>query len=92
MGKMDLTTEENEVVDRIRMVFQGFVTEKTELDAVFRGEPILTALSIDSLTMLNLVTELEKVFNVRFDYETIELVFQDVHSLSAFLSRKSERV
>jgi acyl carrier protein len=87
---MDRKTEEQKVLDRIRMVFQAFVTEESELEAVFRGKPILTALSVDSLTMVTLVTELEKVFDVRFDYETIELDFQDIHSLSAFLSGKSE--
>ena len=80
------------MLDRIRMVFQTFVTEKSEMDAIFRGEPILNSLSIDSLTMVTLVTELEKAFDVRFDYETIELDFQDVHSLSAFLRGKSEGI
>jgi len=78
-----------EVKDRIRRVFLRFVTEEGELDAVFSGEPILNALSIDSLTMLNLVNELERDFGVRFDYDTIERVFEDIHTLSAFLSERA---
>ena len=80
-----------EVKERIREVFLRFVPEEDELDAVFSGEPILNALSIDSLTMLNLVNELERDFDVRFDYETIERAFEDIHTLAAFLSEKADR-
>ena len=80
-----------EVKDRIREVFLQFVADEGELAAVFSGEPILKAVSIDSLTMLTLVNELERNFDVRFDYETIETVFEDIHALSAFLSERSER-
>ncbi len=80
-----------DVKDRIREVFLRFVPEEAELDAVFSGEPILDALSIDSLTMLNLVNELERDFDIRFDYETIERAFEDIHTLAAFLSGKAGR-
>jgi acyl carrier protein len=78
-----------EIKDRLREVFQRFVTEESELDAVFSGKPILTALSIDSLTLLNLVNQLERDFDVRFEYETIENVFEDIHTLAAFLSERA---
>ena len=74
---------------RIRTIFNHFVTDEAELEAVFRGEPILTAASIDSLAMVHLVTELEKEFDVRFDYETIEQVFENIHTLAAFLAENS---
>jgi acyl carrier protein len=80
---------EKEVKDRIRETFSRFITDEGELDAVFSGERILTAVSIDSLTMLNLVTELERDFSIRFDYETIEMAFEDIHALSAFLGGES---
>jgi acyl carrier protein len=74
-----------EIRDRIREVFLRFVEKEQEVDAVLSGEPILTALSIDSLTLLNLVNDLEREFNVRFDYETIESAFEDIHALAALL-------
>lgn len=83
---------EQEVKDRIRGVLERFVTDKGELDAVSRGAPILQALTIDSLTVLQLVTRLESVFEVRFDYETIEMAFEDIHTLAAFLGGKSGKV
>ena len=83
---------EIEVKDRIREIFSRFVTDQDELDAVLSGVPILAAVSIDSLTMLSLVTELEKDFCVRFDYETIETAFEDIHALAAFLIARSEDI
>ncbi len=83
---------EKKVKDRIREIFSRFVTDQGELDAVFSGVPILAACSIDSLTMLSLVTELEKDFCVRFDYDTIEMAFEDIHALAAFLSGKQEDI
>ncbi len=74
-------------LDRIREVLKRYVTEETELDAVFRGEPIMVATSVDSLTMVHIVTELEKAFGARFDLDTIEQVFHDVHNLAAFLGK-----
>jgi len=72
-------------LDRIREVLKQYVTDAAELDAVFRGEPIMEATSVDSLTMVHIVTDLEKAFGIRFDLDSIEQVFHDVHSLAAFL-------
>jgi acyl carrier protein len=80
-----------EVRDRIREVFLRFVEKEQEVEAVLSGEPILAALSIDSLTLLNLVNDLEREFDVRFNYETIESAFEDIHALADFLSQRSER-
>ena len=79
-------------VDRstVRQAFGKFVTDEAELDAVFRGEPILAVVSIDSLAVVHLVTELEKEFGVRFDHETIEQAFENIDTLTAFLGGASE--
>ena len=80
---------EQEVKDRILGILERFVTDKGELDALSRGEPIVQALTIDSLAVLQLVNEFESVFNVRFDYESIEMAFKDIHTLAAFLGGES---
>lgn len=72
--------------DRLRSVFRRYVRDEAELDAVFRGVPILTAISIDSLAMVYLITEIENEFSVRFDYASIERVFHDLTSLTAFVT------
>ena len=53
--------------------------------AVLGGQPILTAISLDSLTMLKLVTELEVEFSKRFDMDTIEQTLETIDSLAAYL-------
>lgn len=71
--------------DRIGDIFRIYVTDEDELAAVLGGQPILTAVSLDSLTMLKLVTELEVVFAKRFDMDTIEQTLETIDSLAAYL-------
>jgi acyl carrier protein len=75
---------------RLRAVFEQFVADATELDAVFAGAPIIEAVSIDSITLVFLVTAIEKEFSVRFDYRSIEESFANVDSLLAFLCGRPE--
>ena len=77
--------------ERIKTILRRYVADDAELDAVFRGEPILTVASIDSLAMVHLVVDLEKEFGVRFDHETIERVFENIHTLAAFLGENLEK-
>jgi acyl carrier protein len=76
---------------RILEVLRSFVSDVSELHAVERGEPILDVLSLDSVTVVELVSELEKAFGVHFDYETIEDAFETIHTLGAFLAQASSR-
>ncbi len=78
MAKMD--------TDRITEVLRRYVTDEAELAAVIGGESFQTALSVDSLTMVHLVTDLENEFGVRFEPETIEQVFENINTLAAFLA------
>lgn len=71
--------------DRIADLFRTYVTDDAEMAAVLAGEPILTAVSLDSLTMLKLITELEVEFGKRFDMDTIEQTLETLDSLTAFL-------
>lgn len=77
--------------ERIKEVFQRFITDETELDAIFQGVPILTAVSIDSLALVHLVTELEKEFGIRFELDTLEQVFENIHTLEAYLTTTSPK-
>ena len=80
MAKMD--------TDRIAEVLRHYVTDEAELAAVIGGESFQTALSIDSLTMVHMVTDLENEFGVRFEPETIEQIFENIDSLAAFLAAR----
>ena len=71
--------------DRIVEILQVYVTDQDELAAVLGGAPILTAVSLDSLTILKMVTELEVVFAKRFDMDTIEQALETIDSLAAYL-------
>lgn len=70
---------------RIGSIFKKFIVDDDEWSAVLGGEPILTAVSLDSLNMLKLITELEVEFGKRFDMETIEQTLESIDSLAAYL-------
>lgn len=78
----------NTVQDRIKMVFQRFIINDSELDAVFHGAPILDSLSLDSLVIVHMVTDLEKEFGIRFELERLELIFENIETLESFLVNK----
>ncbi len=71
--------------DRITEVLRRYVTEEAELAAVIGGASFQTALSVDSLTMVHMVTDLENEFGVRFEPESIEQAFENIDTLTAFL-------
>lgn len=76
----------NAIQDRIKLVIQRFVADEAELNAVFRGEPILESVSIDSLAIVHMVTDLEKEFETRFELDTVEQVFESIITLENFLT------
>ena len=78
----------NATQERIKNVIQRFVTNEAELNAIFQGEPILESVSIDSLAVVHMVTDLEKEFGIRFELETVEQVFESIATLETFLTGK----
>lgn len=76
----------NAIQDRIKRVIQRFVTDEAELNAVFQGEPILESVSIDSLAIVHMVTDLEKEFGIRFELDIVEQIFESITSLENFLT------
>jgi len=72
---------------RIVALLGRYVTDPAELAAVARGEPFLTATSLDSLAMMTAIVEIEKAFGVRFDLATLEETFATIDSIAAYLER-----
>jgi hypothetical protein len=75
---------------RLLEVLGRYLTDPQELQAVRKGRPILGETSLDSLSLVDLVTELELLFNVRFDTDTYEQVLQNYDSLRSFLKGGSK--
>lgn len=76
---------------RLGEVLGRYLTDPQELRAVLDGRPILGETSLDSLSLVNLVTELELLFDVRFDSYTYEQALKDFASLKSFLERAGNR-
>lgn len=76
----------NENLDqRLLELLRRYVTDPGEWQAVLAGAPLLASTGLDSLSVVNLVTEIELIFDVRFESDSLERTLQDVHSLAAFL-------
>jgi len=80
----------NDIINQIIGVFSRFITDDGELDAIRRGEPILESTSIDSLTIVHLVAELEGEFRTRFTLDEIEQNFENINTLASSLRREGE--
>lgn len=73
---------------RLRAVFERFVADRSELEAVVGGAPIVETLSIDSIRLVSLIAAIEREFSVRFDYRSLDEAFARFDSLLAFVSRR----
>ena len=82
----------NEMLDqRLLEILGRYLTDPGELEAAKKGSPLLAASGLDSLSVVNLVTELELLFEVRFDSGTLRETLHDIHSLQAFLRASQAR-
>jgi acyl carrier protein len=81
----------NDLDEHLQATLRRFITDPEEWEAVRGGEPLLEATGLDSLSVMNLITELELLFDVRFSPDTLEQTLQDIHSLTAFLKGFHDR-
>ena len=80
----------NSTQERIKSVIQRFIKNEDELNVIFQGKPILESVSIDSLAVVHMVTDLEKEFGTRFELDTVEQVFESIATLEKFLTDKTD--
>jgi acyl carrier protein len=76
---------------RIVGILGRYVTDPAELAAIDRGEPFLTATSLDSLAMMTVIVEIEKAFGVRFDLATLEETFATIDTVADYLESSIRR-
>jgi acyl carrier protein len=74
---------------RLLGVISRYVVDADELAAVEAGKPFLSATSLDSLAMMTLIVEIEKVFVTRFDLNTLEQTFETLDTVAAHLAHVS---
>ena len=77
---------------RLRAVFERFVADPAELEAVLGGAPVVETLSIDSIRLVSLIAAIEREFSIRFDYRSLDEAFARFESLLAFVSRRADGV
>jgi acyl carrier protein len=77
---------------RLLEVLRRYVTDPGEWQAVLEGAPLLASTGLDSLSIVNLVTEIELIFDARFDPDSLKQALQDVHSLDAFLESAQGKI
>lgn len=73
---------------RCLSVIGKFVSEADELKRIEQGESIIGTGSLDSLSMVNLVVELEAEFGISVDTDDIEHLFESISSLTSYISSR----
>lgn len=75
---------------RVEKTLRRFVRAE-EVAAVLAGAEIVPTLTIDSMTMIHLISELEHEFSVRFDHRSMERSFTNLGTLLEFLESRRDR-
>lgn len=89
MSKSDppgaVTAGPDAIDNQLEQTLRRYVTDEGEYAAVARGEPFYTATSLDSVSYLELVVELEETFQVSFDDADAQQVFSSLDQLTGFI-------
>ena len=78
----------DEICDRCLYVLQKFLIQSGEFEDIKTGGGLFETTSLDSLTLVNLVVELENEFQIEIDAENIDDVFSTLGSLTAYIQSK----
>ena len=73
---------------RLRQTVRRYVTDEQEFEAVASGKPFYTATSLDSVSYLELVVDLEEAFQVSFDGADAQEIFASLEHLARYLRGK----
>lgn len=74
-----------EVSQRCFAVIAGFISEEADLEKIKQGASILDTGTMDSLSVVNLMIELETEFGVAIDADDLEDLFSSLDKLSEYI-------
>ena len=66
-----------------------FVEDADDMERIRQGASLLGTGSLDSLSMVNLVVELESEFGIAIESDSLEALFQNLDSLVAHIAAKA---
>ncbi len=79
----------NNIRARCLAILGSFLVNPGELEKVNQGASLLDFSSLDSLSMVNLVVQLEIEFAVRLDADELDTVLATLDSLTDYLEKNS---
>jgi acyl carrier protein len=79
----------NNIRARCLTILGSFLINPGELEKVNNGASLLDFSSLDSLSMVNLVVQLEIEFTVRLDADELDTVLSTLDSLTDYLEKNS---
>lgn len=71
--------------DRCVVVISKFIENPDDMVKITNGAPLLGSGSLDSLSLVNLVVEIEAEFGISINSEGLEEVFSSFSSLVAYI-------
>jgi len=76
------------IIERIKKVFAAHMGSASDLADVYSGVRFKRIASLDSLVLLRIMVALEKEFKMKFDLDSLEKVFNDIHAIEAYILSK----
>jgi acyl carrier protein len=74
---------------RCLSVISKFITDPVGLEKIKQGESLLETGSLDSLSMVNLVVELENEFGMSLESDELETLFSSLQNLASHIHTKT---
>jgi acyl carrier protein len=82
------TQTENRTISRIKEIFAGEIGEGIVPEKINEEQVIEDMEYVDSLTMLKILTQIEKEFKVIFQIETLDHDFYNIKNIAEYISKK----
>jgi len=78
----------NDVRSACLATISTFVSDANDMKAIEAGESLIKTASLDSLSLVNLIIQLEENTGIAIDTDDLEGVFENLDSLVQFLSSR----
>ncbi len=75
------------MIERISRAIENVIKEKVDIDQLRNSKELINDLGLNSINRMRLILELEKIFQVQFDLEKIDIsVFNNLECLEQYIS------
>ena len=79
-----------DITSRCLDILGKFVEDADDMESIRQGASLLGTGSLDSLSMVNLVVELESEFGIAIESDSLETLFQNLDTLVNYIAARTK--